>query len=768
MKILELNIEEFGGLQKRVVAFDKGINLLFGENESGKSTCFLFIKFILYGLPGRKGANGNEREYSLSREGHRAAGSMRLEARGKVWLIRRSCVDCGARKVSEELRIICCDENREYTFEREPGEEFLGIPREIFEGTCAAGQMRCGELGGSRITEKMENMMTSADEDADVVKALKRLDEARRFYRYKSGNGGEIDRLSRKLDEERGKLEGAKRQAEELAELAQKEKELNAEYDMAQKCYDRADRLERQENALRLLKDFGRLHDCTALLKENEADQQRLCKNELITDFIPDRAYLSEISNLSSATDEAEKKAKEAVGKAEILRSEANVESSMSEVAVKLEKNGGRDAVLEEWNRKKKRKKNMHWTAVSGLAVSLLGGLLILLSSVLSGVFPRVYVYLGMGTVVAGLAMAVTGMVCRSHAVLEIKKLLAAYSADESDFPAYLACCARELDTVRRCRNELVRAEAEEKAAWQNFEDAFDRLGKCLARIDFPVPREDWRGVVKRKQNCLSVFCSKYEFIEQKRVNLQAQVTNLSDSLREYDEAELKKTFPEGTEAADAGARAKASEDKEKFRNILIRLDRQKKECSQRHAELNATHESPLAIADRIQNLKEELSEATEICDSLILAHSTMEEADAYIRSHVSPALGKRAGELVEKATGGRYQSLMTGDHLELSLTMEDIPVKEPLLSGGTRDIAYLALRIALMEQLCPEELPPLIMDEALCQADDHRTGNMLEALAKLAEDGVQCLIFTCHVREAQICERLALPHCLICLEKEN
>ncbi len=768
MRILELNIEEFGGLQNRVITLDGGINLLFGENESGKSTCFLFIKFMLYGLSGRKGANGNEREYSLSREGHRAVGSMRLEARGKVWLIRRSCVDYGARKVSEEMHIICCDENREYSFEREPGEEFLGIPREIFEGTCAVGQMRCGELGGSRITEKMENMMTSADEDSDVVKALKRLDEARRFYRYKSGNGGEIDRLSRKLDEEYGKLEGAKRQAEELAELAQTEKALDAEYDMAQKCYDRADRLERLENTFRLLADFGRLRESQELLKKTEAEQRKLCEGALTTDFIPDRTYLGEINVLSATAGDAEEKAKAATERAEALRRETTVESPMSQIAVKIEKNGGKEAVVSEWSREKKREKIMRRVAVSGFAVSFLGGLLILLVSMFPEVFPRVCVYLGIGAAAVGLVTAIMGLVRRSRAVAEIQDLLATYSADDADFPAYLTRCTRELETVRLRKNELLRAEAEEKTAWQNFEDSFDRLGKCLARMDFTVPREKWKGVLKEEQNRLSVFCSKYEFTEQKKVNLRARIASLSDSLQEYDEEELKKTFPEGAEVTDAGARAKASEDKEKFRNVLLRLDRQKKECSQRQAELNVTHESPLVIADRIQNLKEELSKATEICESLLLAHSTMEEADAYIRSHVSPALGKRAGELIEQATDGSYQSLMTGDHLELSLTKDDLPVKESFLSGGTRDIAYLALRIALMEQLCPEELPPLIMDEVLCQSDDIRTENILRALAELAKDRMQCLIFTCHVREAQICEGLALPYRLIRLEKEN
>ena len=76
MKLLELNIEEFGGLRGRKILPGEGLNLIAGENESGKSTCYLFIKFMLYGFP-RKTAGNTDRERSVSFDGHRAAGSLR-------------------------------------------------------------------------------------------------------------------------------------------------------------------------------------------------------------------------------------------------------------------------------------------------------------------------------------------------------------------------------------------------------------------------------------------------------------------------------------------------------------------------------------------------------------------------------------------------------------------------------------------------------------------------------------------------------------------
>ena len=75
MKIIELNIIEFGCLKDRKITFGDRLNILYGENEAGKSTILLFIKYMLYGLP-KKSAQGIERERSVSFDGKSASGSM--------------------------------------------------------------------------------------------------------------------------------------------------------------------------------------------------------------------------------------------------------------------------------------------------------------------------------------------------------------------------------------------------------------------------------------------------------------------------------------------------------------------------------------------------------------------------------------------------------------------------------------------------------------------------------------------------------------------
>ena len=58
MKINSLKVNGFGKLKDRQVDFTDGINIIFGENESGKSSMLKFISGMLYGTS--KNKNGKE------------------------------------------------------------------------------------------------------------------------------------------------------------------------------------------------------------------------------------------------------------------------------------------------------------------------------------------------------------------------------------------------------------------------------------------------------------------------------------------------------------------------------------------------------------------------------------------------------------------------------------------------------------------------------------------------------------------------------------
>ena len=82
MKIIKLDIIEFGGLTDRHYTLGEGLNIFCGDNESGKSTLWAFVKFMLYGLPNKKGHP--ERIKGINRSTHRACGAMTVLWKGEL------------------------------------------------------------------------------------------------------------------------------------------------------------------------------------------------------------------------------------------------------------------------------------------------------------------------------------------------------------------------------------------------------------------------------------------------------------------------------------------------------------------------------------------------------------------------------------------------------------------------------------------------------------------------------------------------------------
>jgi len=58
MKIKKLQINNFGKLKNKEITLESGINVIYGENESGKSTLLDFIISMFYGI--NKNKNGKD------------------------------------------------------------------------------------------------------------------------------------------------------------------------------------------------------------------------------------------------------------------------------------------------------------------------------------------------------------------------------------------------------------------------------------------------------------------------------------------------------------------------------------------------------------------------------------------------------------------------------------------------------------------------------------------------------------------------------------
>ena len=146
------------------------------------------------------------------------------------------------------------------------------------------------------------------------------------------------------------------------------------------------------------------------------------------------------------------------------------------------------------------------------------------------------------------------------------------------------------------------------------------------------------------------------------------------------------------------------------------------------------------AVNGRLQRLEQTYA-------ALELAQSTLCQAASELQRRFAPQIAYRASQYLNSLTGGRYDRLQLTDDLSLHTAAAGESASRPghWRSDGTVDQLYLALRLAVADELTPEA--PLVLDDALARFDDTRLAAALALLGRSAQSR-QILLFTCQSRE--------------------
>lgn len=159
------------------------------------------------------------------------------------------------------------------------------------------------------------------------------------------------------------------------------------------------------------------------------------------------------------------------------------------------------------------------------------------------------------------------------------------------------------------------------------------------------------------------------------------------------------------------------------------------------------------ALGDQISRLEEELVRQQAEYDALRLSLDALQAANTTLQNRFSPELGRRAAEIFANMTGSTWSHILLNRDFHLSAESGSDPTRRSvqLLSAGTADQLYLAVRLAICEMILPpEQNPPLILDDALLTFDDARLSTTLNYLTQLGAQR-QILLFTCQGREAAL-----------------
>jgi DNA repair protein SbcC/Rad50 len=238
MIINKIHIISFAGLKDKIIDLTDGINLIYGENEKGKSTIQNFIRIWLYGMSSKrsKDIKNNDRVRYMPIDGDKIRGELYVFHNGRKYIIRRSF---GTTK-KEDIAEVLDAESGEVVLNipnDEPGKYFFNVNSSTFVKTLFIGQLgvSISKDKEEEIIDKAANLLGSGEEKVSVQKALEKLEVIKKSLTT-SRKTGELDLLRNKynsLIEER--YEGYKlsedniEKEQRLINLKEKREELRKE-----------------------------------------------------------------------------------------------------------------------------------------------------------------------------------------------------------------------------------------------------------------------------------------------------------------------------------------------------------------------------------------------------------------------------------------------------------------------------------------------------------------------------------------------------------
>ncbi|KNY29810.1 ATP-binding protein [Pseudobacteroides cellulosolvens] len=260
MKIKRLELTAFGKFNNHVVDLDDGINLIYGENEAGKTTLQNFIKYMLYGIKGSKQIKGggadNPKKYKPWKEAGFSGSMEYILDNGQQIRVNRNFEDNSARVFDSFFNDITntfeIGKNKNLLF----AQNHLGLNEVCFEKTVFVRQTGAliDDAGLSELKNILINLAQTGFEDVSLIKGEKALKEAIRKYSGNvKGSSTSLERINARLQE----LKSAKAEMQrERNQLILLEQELKEKFAHLERLNSFKDSINKSRAYLKLRKDL--------------------------------------------------------------------------------------------------------------------------------------------------------------------------------------------------------------------------------------------------------------------------------------------------------------------------------------------------------------------------------------------------------------------------------------------------------------------------------------------------------------------------------
>ena len=704
MKIYSMTAT-FGKLEGQTLYLKPGLNVIHAPNEWGKSTWCAFLMAMLYGVDTRaKSTRGSlaDKDHYAPWSGSPMSGRMELDWQGRNITIERSTrgrILLGCFRAYETETGL---DIPELTAEN-CGQMLLGVERSVFRRT---GFIRLSDLpvsGDDALRRRLNALVTTGDESGDGPRLEQGLKELKNRCRYnRSGLLPQAEQERETLRDMLQELESLGIQQEKLSRLSEENRQRQAKLQnhMAALDYEAAqadaERVEQAQQAWAAAQErLEMLEEACAQVSQREEAEHQLELLEHHREQLHDFQVWQQSAPLPP---ELPKVPRAFAG----LEPEEAVEEAEDD-ALLLEALGS----------------PVWWILLLLSGVILLSG----------------FVLLWLGVPALG---AIGAIVCL---VLAGQGLLKKRSQDEE-------------------RSELFRKYGSENPeAWvrlaRNYETTVFRYRQ--ARQDYRKSREELaaRGEELKRQHtelCGARSIDEAESFWQERLRPWQERSDAEAEVRRAQEQyetlkAMARPMPEPAQPDDlTETREETAAGLQEARLEQQRLQNRLGEIRGRMVSLGSEPE----IRKKLSRLETRIRELEQTNAALMLAQKTLAMATMELQRRFAPRIAEKARSLVARMTGGRYDRLALDADLSLQAGAAGETILRDALwrSEGTMDQLYLALRLAVAEELTPDA--PLVLDDALVRFDDERLAAVLEILSEIAGEK-QVIVFSCQKRETEI-----------------
>lgn len=791
MRIDRLNLIGFGKFQNKKIDLKEGINIIYAENEGGKTTIHRFIDGMFYGflkpyvksiiyLPDHKKYEPwNTSSYK---------GLLNIRVKEDKYIIERTFT-----KGMEETKVVLEDTGMDVTQSintgprpriPQPGYEFFGFNSGIYSNTVSISQLATvtEEKLANEVRDKLVNITSAMDEKVSVEKAINDLEKRIKDIGNIKATTSPYGILSSEISKLKNKRFDIEKKKEEYEGLLEKKESLDRKLDDLRKTLEGAKSQEKiveyhkkKSVYLEGLKEMENISSLKAKL-----DKYKVYKDLSSEDYSAGQEVSYDINIIKSRIDDTNNRLseiKEAMhhlfankmsfneDKAKDLFDDYFDYENINEEIIKLDRpSQDRDLDLIKMDIKEIKRIS---TRLNFIGILLLGIYLFSMyfnkgNQSMIIILQSLWIFLGLNT----------------RKLIKYRRIKADLLEEEIKFQKEeisrneklksIEIAAKEILTRNSCKDKSELRDKYQKTlvAKYRFEEEQKSIEANKVSISTLNNRIQELGLKKQamedelkeiliKNNSKDLedlklglnYKNIYEDLSIEYRNRQEILTRILGNL---DLEDLKKDLDENSHL-DIQLEVSGEE----LERTLEEINQSISDYSLEIKRLQTQIDGLSPEVSSLVNIEEEIMRKTYMLEkmddkrqALELAKSTIMKLSREIHTQFAPHINERVGKVLSEITGHKYKSVKIDHKLNMGvldpITGEIIDINS--LSGGTIDQLYFSLRFGIINSITDRRLP-LILDDPFVQYDDERLKNILNLLRGLS-DQRQIIIFSCQKRE--------------------